>query len=266
MKLGLLTAPFPDTDLLDVADWTASIGLEAIEIACWPAASADARRYTGTSHIDVDDLSRSRAGEITAALSARGIAVSALGYYPNPLHPDAGHRQEVIKHLKKVITAAGTMNVRIVNTFVGGDKSLNVDENWERAVRIFPEIVAHARNNGVTLAFENCPMMFSYDEWPGGITLPIHRVSGAVSLKSISSYDYEDHVTVQTRDRPEPIIVPADPLPVGQRNAIEYVVGCIERAEPVTGPLDPELCLTAQRIIDTAVLSARQKRTLDLLP
>ena len=168
MKLGLLTAPFPDTDLLDVADWTASIGLEAIEIACWPAASADARRYAGTSHIDVDDLSRSRAGEITAALSARGIAVSALEYYPNPLHPDAGHRQEVIKHLKKVITAAGTLNVRIVNTFVGGDKSLNVDENWERAVRIFPEIVAHARNNGVTLAFENCPMMFSYDEWPGG--------------------------------------------------------------------------------------------------
>jgi predicted dehydrogenase len=83
---------------------------------------------------------------------------------------------------------------------------------------------------------------------------------------SISSYDYEDHVTVQTRDRPEPALVPAVPLSVGQRNAIEYVVGCIQRGEPVTGPLDPELCLTAQRIIDTAVLSARQKRTLELLP
>jgi sugar phosphate isomerase/epimerase len=28
--------------------------------------------------------------------------------------------------------------------------------------------VKHARDNGVTLAFENCPMIFSKDEWPGG--------------------------------------------------------------------------------------------------
>jgi len=83
---------------------------------------------------------------------------------------------------------------------------------------------------------------------------------------SISSYDYEDHVTVQTREQPEPAKVTADPLVEGQRNAIEYVLGCIKRNEPVAGPLDPEFCLTGQRIIDTAVLSARQKCTLDLLP
>ncbi|MGR3661437.1 MAG: Gfo/Idh/MocA family protein [Paracoccaceae bacterium] len=82
---------------------------------------------------------------------------------------------------------------------------------------------------------------------------------------SISSYDYENHVTVQTRKQPEPAKVTADPLAEGQRNAIEYVLGCIERQEPVTGPLDPEVCLTGQRIIDTAVLSAQQKRTLKLL-
>lgn len=168
MKLGLLTAPFPDTDLMDVADWTSSVGMEALEIACWPASSGDARRYAGTSHIDVNDLSAARASEINDALASKGIAVSALGYYPNPLHSDAAHRDEVINHLKKVISAASTMNVRIVNTFVGGDKDLNVDDNWERALKIFPEIVAHARDNGVTLAFENCPMIFSYDEWPAG--------------------------------------------------------------------------------------------------
>ena len=31
MKLGLLTAPFPDTDLAEVADWSASVGLETLE-------------------------------------------------------------------------------------------------------------------------------------------------------------------------------------------------------------------------------------------
>lgn len=168
MKLGLLTAPFEDTDLMDVADWTAANGMSALEIACWPASGGDRRRYAGTSHIDVDTLGKAQAMEITDALAARGIEVSGLGYYPNPLHGDADHRDQVIGHLKKVITAAGLMEVGVVNTFVGGDRTLNVDDNWARAEQIFPDIIAHARECGVTLAFENCPMIFSYDEWPGG--------------------------------------------------------------------------------------------------
>ena len=36
MRLGLLTAPFPETPLMDVADWTAANGFESLEIACWP--------------------------------------------------------------------------------------------------------------------------------------------------------------------------------------------------------------------------------------
>ena len=168
MKLGLLTAPFPDTDLMEVADWTASVGMSALEIACWPASGGEARRYAGTSHIDVDGLTRDQGQEITGALAEKGIEISGLGYYPNPLHPDAGHRDEVIGHLKKVITAAGTMGVGVVNTFVGGDRALTVDDNWTRAQEIITPIVNHAKDSGVTLAFENCPMIFSYDEWPGG--------------------------------------------------------------------------------------------------
>lgn len=168
MKLGLLTAPFPDTDLMDVADWTASVGMEALEVACWPAASGETRRYAGTSHIDVARLGDTEAREITDGLAVKGISISGLGYYPNPLHADKAHRDEVIGHLKKVIEAAAKMGVPVVNTFMGGDRALNLEENWTRALKIFPAIVAHARDHGVTLAFENCPMIFSYDEWPGG--------------------------------------------------------------------------------------------------
>ncbi len=83
---------------------------------------------------------------------------------------------------------------------------------------------------------------------------------------TIASPDYADHITVQTRARPERHEIPADPLPKGQTNAIEYVLGCIESGELVAGPLHPQLCLTAQRIVDTAVQSSAQKRTLELLP
>ena len=168
MKLGLLTAPFPETPLEEVADWTAANGFTTIEIACWPAASGDTRRYAGTSHIDVDGISEAQAGEIVDSMNGRGLEISGLGYYPNPLNPDDDHARMVIDHLKKVIVAAGRMGVGIVNTFIGADRSLTQDENWEKATRVWPEIISCAEENGVRIAIENCPMIFSKDEWPSG--------------------------------------------------------------------------------------------------
>jgi predicted dehydrogenase len=83
---------------------------------------------------------------------------------------------------------------------------------------------------------------------------------------TIASWDYADHVTVQTRAKPEPHPIAADPLPIGGRNPIEYVLGCIERGEPLDGPLDPAVSLIGQRIVDTAAQSAREKRSLPLIP
>ena len=168
MKLGLLTAPFGDTPLMEVADWAVANGLATLEIACWPASAGEKRRYASTSHIDVDGLTQSQGADIMGQLTAKDVSVSALGYYPNPLHADADHRAQVQGHLKNVITAAGLMGVKVVNTFVGGDRALTVDQNWTRAQAIFPDIVKHAADQNVTLAFENCPMIFSPDEWPGG--------------------------------------------------------------------------------------------------
>lgn len=168
MKLGLLTAPFPEIPLNDVADWTAANGFTTIEIAAWPASDGVTRRYAGTSHIDVEDLSDTRASEAVDDMTQRGLEISGLGYYPNPLHPDQEHRRTVIDHLKKVIVAAGKMKVPVVNTFIGADRSLTQDENWEEAIRVWPEIISTADANGVRIAIENCPMIFSKDEWPSG--------------------------------------------------------------------------------------------------
>ncbi len=168
MKLGILTAPFADTSLDAVADWSRSVGFEALEIACWPRSSGPTRRYAGTSHIDVANLTASEGKDITAGLKAKGIEISALGYYPNPLHPDASHREAVASHIKLVISAAAKMGVGLVNTFCGGDAKKTLDENWADAEKVWPDIIAHAKSEGVQLAFENCPMIFSHDEWPGG--------------------------------------------------------------------------------------------------
>ncbi len=168
MKLGILSVPFEDQSLMEVADWASTNGFSAMEIACWPQSSGDRRRYAGTCHINVDGLDAAQGKDIKDGLEAKGIEISGLGFYPNPLHADAAHRDDVIGHLTKVIKAAGVMGVPVVNTFLGGDRTLNVDENWTRAQEIFAPIVAQAKDAGVKLCFENCPMIFSHDEWPGG--------------------------------------------------------------------------------------------------
>ncbi len=168
MQLGLLTAPFPDTPLMDVADWSASAGFESLEIACWPVSKGPTRRYAGTTHIDCASVGETEARDIRAELAGRGLSISALGYYPNPLHPEPEHRDTVIGHLKKVVTVAAWMGLPVVNTFCGGDAAKNVHDNWDDALTVWPEIIAFARDHGVKIAFENCPMIFSHDEWPGG--------------------------------------------------------------------------------------------------
>ena len=106
MRLGLLTAPFPDTPLSEVSQWAGASGFESLEIACWPPARGQARRYAGTSHIDVTDLSEGRAKEIVDEVSSHGLSISGLGYYPNPMHPDPAVSEAAIAHMKLVIEAA----------------------------------------------------------------------------------------------------------------------------------------------------------------
>jgi sugar phosphate isomerase/epimerase len=168
MRLGLLTAPFPDTSLDEVVAWTAANGFESVEIACWPRSTGPTRRYAGTSHIDVAGLSTQAGRDLAAEIRGSGLHISGLGFYPNPLHPDPAHREAVISHLRDVITAAEAMDVPLVNTFMGGDAALSQDDNWERALDIWPDIVAFARDHGRRITIENCPMIFSRDEWPAG--------------------------------------------------------------------------------------------------
>ena len=82
---------------------------------------------------------------------------------------------------------------------------------------------------------------------------------------TISSYDYAESVRVQTRQRPEGFEVPSDVLAAPLRNPIEYVLSRIENGQPLEGPLSPAVSRVGQQIVDAAVLSAREKRTVRLV-
>ncbi len=170
MKLGFFTAALPGSTLEQAAGWGAESGFQAIEIACWPHEKAT-RRYAGVSHISVSELDKAQANDIRKMIGGYGLTISSLGYYPNPMDPDTEHREPVIAHLMKVIEAAEMLEVPNVGTFIGKDKNKTVPQNLEDYAKIWPPIVKFAKDRGVKIAIENCPMIFSYDEWPGGNNL-----------------------------------------------------------------------------------------------
>ena len=165
MRLGLLTAALPQLSLAEVAGWAASAGFEMLEVACWPAATGPARRYAGVCHIDVDDLD---ADSVRQTMATHGLEISSLAYYPNNLAGDDAAREEANAHLRKVIDAAAALEIGIVGTFVGADQTLPLPENLQRFRTVWPPLVEYAEERGVKIAIENCPMIFSWDEWPSG--------------------------------------------------------------------------------------------------
>jgi sugar phosphate isomerase/epimerase len=170
MKLGLFTAAFPDKSLDEIASWSSKNGFHALEIACWPISKAD-RRYSGVTHIDVTTLTADKAAKILGLLAEYELPISALGYYPNILDPDKKGQDAAINHLKKVILAAELLGVEVVGTFIGKNHLINNEENFVEFSKIWPDIVHYAGDHHVKIAIENCPMIFSYDEWPGGKNL-----------------------------------------------------------------------------------------------
>ena len=74
------------------------------------------------------------------------MAISGLGYYPNPLSADQAEAEVAASHLRKVIDAASALGVGVVNTFVGRDPALSVDANWPRFLEVWRPLIAHAES------------------------------------------------------------------------------------------------------------------------
>ena len=115
-----------------------------------------------------------------------------------------------VEHIKKVIRAAALLGVRQMNTFIGRDPAKSVDENWSRVQQLWPPLVRFAEEQGVCIGIENCPMLFTRDEWPGGMNLAIspavwRRMFAEIPSKNLGlNYD-PSHLVWQQMDYLKPI-------------------------------------------------------------
>ncbi len=172
MKLGIVSAALPQLSLDELANWSAANGFQMLELMCWPVSKAE-RRYAGVTHVDVLDFTPEKAAEVNATIAKYGLEISGLGYYPNPLTPDLTQREFFLAHLRQVIVAASILGVPVVNTFIGRDKDKTIEANLDEFAKVWSPIIQFAADHNVKIAIENCPMIFSNDEWPGGNNLAI---------------------------------------------------------------------------------------------
>lgn len=170
MKLGFITSICEGMSFEEVVDFAAENNLECLEVACWPQGGAK-RRYAGVSHIDVANLTEEKARYIKDYCANKGVEISSLAYYPNTMDPDLEKRTSYIEHLYKLMDASAMLDVNMITTFVGRDSKKSVEENLELVKEIWPPIIQYAQEKGIKIAIENCPMLFTSDEWPGGQNL-----------------------------------------------------------------------------------------------
>lgn len=81
---------------------------------------------------------------------------------------------------------------------------------------------------------------------------------------TISAYDYEQTIRIQTREHPGGYDHPVELLPENEKNGIAYMIHRLESDQPIDGPLSPETSRIGQQIIESAILSAEQGATVPL--
>jgi sugar phosphate isomerase/epimerase len=172
MQLGFVSAILPDYSLEEVLKFAGENGFDCVELMCWPSGKAE-RRYAGVTHVDVTNFTKGDALTILDLAARYNVTISGLGYYPNPLAADKQEREIYIEHIKKVISASYLLGVNVMNTFIGRDPEKPIEDQWDMFEKVWKPIIAFAEEHNVKIGIENCPMLFSLDEWPGGKNLAI---------------------------------------------------------------------------------------------
>jgi len=81
---------------------------------------------------------------------------------------------------------------------------------------------------------------------------------------TITSWDYAEHVTLQTHEIPEGTEVPVDVIPDHESGGLANFVWCLTEHAALDGPLSAEISLAGQRIVQAAIRSVETGTTIEL--
>lgn len=213
MQLGFVSAVLGDLDFDGVLATAARLGYDCVEPMCWPPDGPD-KKFGSVTHLDLTAVTQARADDILAACDRHGVAISALGFYSVPLSADREQAEAAIAHLHTLIDAAPLLRQTTINSFVGANYRLPMEENLKLFAEVWPDIVRHAEDRGVRIAIENCPVL-NRNTWPFGVNLAHspavwRRMFDVIPSASFGlNYD-PSHLVMQLMDPIAPIAEFAD--------------------------------------------------------
>jgi glucose-fructose oxidoreductase len=137
-----------------------------------------------------------------------------------------------------------------VTSIAGGHPSLEVDEHSITICRYADGHLSKFETRWGTLT----------DPWTHQ-PLPKCGFNLVGSEGAIASYDLEPTIRLQTRANPQGEDIPVDSPLSPHQNPVQHVLHCLKTGTSPEGPLHPEISRIGQVVVDAAVRSLKEKRT-----
>lgn len=162
--IWLMTSAFPGESFEDVLKRAKSVGAQGLEL-CVFRRDSDRTDHTAT-HLDYETFDLEAAKRVVARCNEEGLRVS-VGAYDNLIGGDPAQQVNNQNHILRLIRIAallgGDENDVVCGTFVGYDHVLGrtdrgFEKNLEKFAKVFTPILNYAKDLGVTVCVENCPM------------------------------------------------------------------------------------------------------------
>ena len=163
--IWLMTSAFAaDPDFEAVAARAKSVGAQGLEL-CVFRRDTDRQDHIAT-HLDYDNFTPARAAQILEICNRENLRIS-VGAYDNLIGGDPALQVVNQNHILKLIRIAamlgGDANDVVCGTFVGYDQVLGAEDggfekNLLKFKKVFTPILKYAKELGVTVCVENCPM------------------------------------------------------------------------------------------------------------
>jgi sugar phosphate isomerase/epimerase len=143
--------------LPEVIAFASANGFDCIEVCVWPS---DEHQWGGVTHIDAEKFDDEMAEDLRKQLGFHQVAISALTYCSNPLHPDQNQAARTIQHLYRLIEVAAALGVPVINAYAGMHYDHSWDENFTRFTKLWASLTERAAELSVAFAINNAPASF----------------------------------------------------------------------------------------------------------
>ena len=111
------------------------------------------------NHMTLGDIKmEEQAPRLLDMIAGTGVEITTFGFYSNALQFE-DHK----KTMEYVIDNAHLYGAKVVSTFAGGLEGESIDAAMHKFKEVYSELAKRAEDNGVKIAFENCPMGGTWD-------------------------------------------------------------------------------------------------------